>query len=146
MSSLGVSSLLNCCRSTLLDLEASCLDQESFKSDVFLKLGLCFGLESLDLSGCRGLDDTAFTNMSKCEQLVDGKMVATGLPCLKVVKINYTGCTDFGLVTLCKLAPNIEHLELNRLETLTEYSLKFVFKELPQLKLLDTNGVPAMTY
>lgn len=73
-------------------------------------------------------------------------MVATGLPCLKVVKINYTGCTDFGLVTLCKLAPNIEHLELNRLETLTEYSLKFVFKELPQLKLLDTNGVPAMTY
>ncbi len=52
----------------------------------------------------------------------------------------------FGLVTLCKLAPNIEHLELNRLDTLTEYSLKFVLKELSHLKFLDANGVSAFSY
>jgi len=54
--------------------------------------------------------------------------------------------TDFGVVSLCKLAPNIEHLELCRLEALTEYSLKFVFKELKELKFLDTNGIKDCNY
>jgi hypothetical protein len=61
------------------------------------------------------------------------KHVTPGMQKLKTVKIGFTALTDFGVVTLCKMAPHLEHLELNRLETLTDYSLKFVFKELPQL-------------
>lgn len=65
---------------------------------------------------------------------------------LVTVKLNHTSVTDFGVVTLCKTAVNLEHLELNRLDSLTDYSLKFVFKELPKLKFLDLNGVTAVTY
>ena len=65
---------------------------------------------------------------------------------LLTAKVGFTGLTDFGVVTLCKMAPNIEHLELCRLETLTEYSLKFLFKELPQLSFLDTNGIKDVNY
>lgn len=50
------------------------------------------------------------------------------------------------MVTACKFAPNIEHLELNRLDALTDYSLKYVFKELPKLKFVDLNGVTAVNY
>lgn len=85
--------------------------------------------------------------MSKAEIVQeDGKHVQPGLANLLVVKVGFCNLTDFGVVTMCKIAPNIEHLELNRLEALTEYSLKFVFKELNNLKFLDTNGIPAVTY
>lgn len=85
--------------------------------------------------------------MAKSEAIVaENKHVTPGLIKLKTVKIGFTGMTDFGVVTLCKIAPNIEHLELCRLETLTEYSLKFVFKELHHLKFLDTNGVKDCNY
>ena len=62
------------------------------------------------------------------------------------MKVGFTALTDFGVVTLCKMAPNIEHLELSRLETLTEYSIKFLFKELHQLAFLDTNGIKDVNY
>lgn len=74
------------------------------------------------------------------------KNISPGLAYLKVLKIGDCKFTDFGIVTMCKVAPNIEHLELNRLETLTEYSLKFCFKELNNLKFIDTNSIPACTY
>ena len=38
VSSLGASSLINCCKAALTDLEASCMDPDLFKPDVFLKL------------------------------------------------------------------------------------------------------------
>jgi len=68
------------------------------------------------------------------------------VPRLQVAKLPYTNLTDFGVVTLCKIAPNIEHLELNRLDALTDYSMKFVFKELNKLRFLDLNGVTCVTY
>jgi len=106
-----------------------------------------WNLETLDISGARNIDDQCITHMAKNEVIIeDNKHVCPGMQKLTTVKIGHTNLTDFGVVTLCKMAPNIEHLELNRLEALTEYSLKFVFKELHQLKFLDTNGVTAVTY
>ncbi len=101
----------------------------------------------MDISGCKNLDDVFVTNMVKCEVvLADRKHVTPGLQKLTTVKIGLTNLTDFGVVSLCKMAPNIEHLELCRLETLTEYSLKFVVKELKELKFLDTNGIKDCNY
>lgn len=65
---------------------------------------------------------------------------------MEVAKIAYMNLTDFGVVTLAKTAPNIEHLECNRLDALTDYSLKFCFKELPKLRFWDLNGVTAVNY
>jgi hypothetical protein len=122
------------------------LDQAEFKSDVFAELGKCWNLEFLDITGCRQLDDQAFVTAQKCEATLQGKQVQPGLNNLTTAKIAYTGMTDFGVVTLAKIAPNIEHFETNRLDQLTEYSLKYCFKELPKLKFWDLNGVTAVTY
>lgn len=147
VSSLGLTALVACCVKTLVDFEASSLDQETFKSDIFLKLGQCWNLESLDVAGARHIDDTAFINMAKGEFILDdGKHVMPGLVKLKTAKIGYCNLTDHGVVTLCKLARNLEHLELNRLDALTPYSLEFIFKECNKLEFLDLNGVTAVTY
>ena len=124
------------------------MDQDTFKSDIFVKLGQCWSLESLDVTGAKHIDDQAFVNVSKAEVVPapGEKPVSPGLVNLKVVKVGFCSLSDFGVVTMCKVAPNIEHLEINRLETLTEYSVKFIFKELTQLKFLDANGVSAITY
>jgi len=103
-------------------------------------------LETLDVSGCRNLDDSAFTNLQKCEVQFNAKPIQPGLTRLTTVKIAHCNLTDFGVVTLVKVAPNIEHLELNRLDSLTDYSLKYCIKELSRLRFWDLNGVTAVTY
>ena len=57
---------------------------------------------------------------------------------------NLPKITDFSIVSLVKLAPNIEHLELTRCETLTDYSLKQVFNELKSLKFVDLSLIPSV--
>jgi len=37
------------------------------KSDVFLKIGYCWNLELLDVSGCTQFDCNSFSNMLKAE-------------------------------------------------------------------------------
>jgi len=44
-----------------------------------------------------------------------------------------------------KVAPNIEHLELTGCGSLTDYTLKGIQKELPNLKFLDLSGVSAVS-
>jgi hypothetical protein len=40
------------------------------KSDLFIKLGFCWNLELLDVCGCKSLDDNAFVNLGKAEQII----------------------------------------------------------------------------
>lgn len=67
ISSAGLTVLIGACSSTLVHLEAAYLDQETMKSDFFLKLGYCWNLQYLDVSGCSKLDDTIITNLHKAE-------------------------------------------------------------------------------
>lgn len=46
---------------------------------------------------------------------------------------------------LCKIAPNIEHLELNRL-VINDFGLRAVIKDLPKLRFLDLNGIKDVNY
>ena len=46
---------------------------------------------------------------------------------------------------LVKLAPNIEHLELNRL-TINDFGLKSVVKDFTRLRFVDFNGIKDVTY
>ncbi len=54
--------------------------------------------------------------------------------------------TDYGLLTFIKMAPNVQHLELNRLNNLSEFSLNSIFKDLKHLKFIDLQGVSACTF
>ena len=67
----------------------------------------------------------------------DNKIQQPGLKHLRTVKMQMMEVSDFAIVNLCKVAPNIEHLELNRLEELTEYAIQLVFKELTNLRFVD---------
>jgi len=95
------------------------------KSDIFLKLGYCWNLEIIDVCGDKFIDDTAFMNLMKAERVIadQPKAVATGLTNLKVLKIGGCSITETGFHTLCKVTPNIEHLELTKLEV-TDVALK----------------------
>lgn len=92
----------------------------------------CSNLETLDISGCTLIDDTAFINLTKGEDTLYN---------LKIVNMSMLEVSDFAIVNLCKAAPNIEHLELNRIVDLTEYAINLVFNELKKLKFVDLQGI-----
>jgi len=102
------------------------------KSDVFLKFATCWNLEYLDICGCSYFDDSAFANLNKAEivQTNSPFPLKPGLARLHTVMLkNCTKVTDYGIGNLIKIAPNIQHLELNCCN-LTDFGLKNVFKEL----------------
>lgn len=57
ISSLGLTILIGSCSATLVNYEGAFLDQETMKSDVFLKFATCWNLEYLDICGCSYIDD-----------------------------------------------------------------------------------------
>jgi len=42
--------------------------------------------------------------------------------------------------------PGLEHLEVNNCTGLVEFTFKEILKECKELKFLDLNGIPAITY
>lgn len=80
------------------------------------------------MSGCLKIDDQSFVNLTKSED---------GLLRLRHVNMSMLEVSDFAIVNLCKAAPNIEHLELNRIVDLTEYAINLVLNELKKLKFVD---------
>ena len=62
------------------------------------------------------------------------------------MKIGGCSFNDFGLMNLCKVAPNVEHLELTRLETLGENCIKQTIKDLTKLKFIDLTGIKEANY
>lgn len=57
VTSAGVAAVIGCCTDTLLDFEASNLDQDTFKGDALVPLGRCWNIETIDISGCKHIDD-----------------------------------------------------------------------------------------
>ena len=117
------------------------------KSDIFLKLGYCWNLEVIDVCGDKYVDDNAFLNLLKAEKVVadQPKPITTGLTNLKVLKVG--GCTisETGFFNMCKAAPNIEHLELTKLEA-SDIALKNMINQLSKLTFIDLSGVAAANY
>jgi len=61
----GFKAILETCEKTLLVLNLSLNDQESFTSEVSKAIAQCFELLSLDLTGCLGLDDQALNHLTR---------------------------------------------------------------------------------
>lgn len=110
ISSAGMTVLVGACSTSLVHLEVAYLDQDTMKSDFFLKVGYCWNLELLDVSGCTKLDDTMVTNLQKAA--VEGQEgnppVFPGLKHLHTVRMCNLNIGDYSLLNLVKVAPNLE--------------------------------------
>lgn len=73
-------------------------------------------------------------------------MEVIGLPKLRILKLGgLPKITDHPLLKLTQSSRVLEHLELANCALLTEYSIENIIKATPSLKLLDLNGIPAIT-
>ena len=146
ISSAALCHLVESCKGTLLDFECACNDQPDFKNDIMLKLGTCWNLVTLDVTGCTKIDDMGYMNLAKGEaQLRAGlSAVQPGLVRMLTFKAGNTKVTDHGLSCIAKCCPNIEHLELNRAD-LTDVGTKCIATGLPKLKFLDLTAVSGIT-
>jgi len=52
---------------------------------------------------------------------------------------------DYGIGNLVKTCPNIEHLDLSMIESLTEFGLKAFVQDLKSVKYLDLTGIATVT-
>ena len=75
----GLKQWLHSFKDTLLDLEAALMDQESFSSVFMETLGYCFNLETLDLVGCKGIDDNGARMLVAASVRVGEQSVQPGL-------------------------------------------------------------------
>jgi hypothetical protein len=120
------------------------MDHDSFKNDVMSMIGKCWSLETLDLAGALNLDDLAFQVAQKANEFNKQQV---GLK--KLVTLKLANCSKMTEATICnylvKMAPNIEHLELNRL-TINDHGLKTVVKEFTKLRFVDFNGIKDVNY
>ena len=69
-----------------------------------------------------------------------------GFPYLTILKLGSTTIPDMSLIALTKNAPNLEHLELQKCERITEFGVKNVLENNTELKLLDLNKIPIVNY
>ena len=53
--------------------------------------------------------------------------------------------SDHCLLKVCQSSHVLEHLELTKCENLTEYSIDMLIKQVPTLKFIDVNSIPAIT-
>jgi hypothetical protein len=67
LGSNGITAILNCCTTTLVDFEAAYLDYEEMKHLYLQKVAFCWNLELLDLAGNTSLDDMAVQLLNKGE-------------------------------------------------------------------------------
>ena len=63
----GLAAVIGACSKTLVDLEIAFLDQDELKPDFFAKIGVCWGLRFLDVSGGASLTDDIFGQLAKGE-------------------------------------------------------------------------------
>ena len=75
-----------------------------------------------------------------------GVKIKLGFPYLTIMKMGSTNISDIGIIALTHNAPNLEHLELQRCERITEYGVKTVLENNKELQFIDLNKIPIVTY
>jgi hypothetical protein len=102
ITSVGLLYLIQCCHSTLLEIE--CANSTKAGNDVLKLLGTCWNLESVDLTGCSGFDDAGFNSLAKGEAFLRVGLppVNPGLVKLTSLKLGGTKIKDSELTSLIK--------------------------------------------
>jgi hypothetical protein len=65
---------------------------------------------------------------------------------LHTVKLASCNIGDMALVDVLKVTQAIEHLEVTKCERITEFSINKVLELCPNIKFLDVNGIPVVSY
>lgn len=123
------------------------MDQEGLKAADFGKaLGVCFQLESLDISGCHYITDEFFMHLSSGELTIEGVVTKPGLQNLVTVKMSFLKLiTDTSVGKITGMSSKLEHLEIAGCELLSEYCLENTLKTVRNLNYVDVNHIPALT-
>lgn len=65
---------------------------------------------------------------------------------MRIIKLNgLAKMTDHSVMKLCHASNVLEHLELTKCESITEYSIDTIIKQTTTLKFIDLNSIPAIT-
>lgn len=65
---------------------------------------------------------------------------------LRIIKLNgLSKMSDHSLSKLAASSEVLEHLELTRCESLSDYSIGTIIRQTPTLKFIDLNAIPAIT-
>lgn len=105
-------------------------------------------LEELDFTGDTNIGDEGLLLLAKGEIKQEGgaPSIIVGLQKLRILKLNgLVKISDHQLLKVCLSSHVLEHLELTKCENLTEYSIDMLIKQMPTLKFIDINSIPAIT-
>ena len=108
-------------------------------------LGYCTKLQHLDLTGSNGIGDEVVRQIPTEVQKGD-TITKLGYPYLTILKLGQTNIPDISLIQMTKNAPNLEHLEIQKCERITEFGIKSVLEGNPNLEFLDCNRIPVVNY
>ena len=54
--------------------------------------------------------------------------------------------SDISMLGITKLSPNLEHLEMQKCEKITEFGIKNVLENNKEIKYVDINKIPVVNY
>ena len=109
-------------------------------------LGFCFNLETLDLIGCKGIDEDGARKLCAATVQVGNETVHPGLQNLHTLKISGSTIGPVGLPLLIKALPNLEHVELAKCEQVTEHDIKQIVEKCEKMQYIDITSIPVVKY
>lgn len=65
---------------------------------------------------------------------------------LHTLRLNGCNLSDMTIVDLLKVTTAIEHIEMAGCERVTEFGINKLFEVCPNIKYIDMNAIPAVTY
>ena len=145
ISGAGLKQWLHSFKDTLLDFEAALNDQESFNSSFFEVLGQCWNLETLDVTGSKGIDDEGGRLITAQSVTYMNETIKPGLQYCHTLKINGSTISDATLPSIIKAMPDLQHIELCKCEAVGEFGINSILQNCPNLIYLDLNKVPVAT-
>lgn len=147
ITSVGLNILIGSCFDTLVELEAALMEQSDMKIDFFNNLAKCHNLEFLDLTGDTNVDDMGFSILAKYEITVSPtEKHRPGMRFLHTLRLNGCSLSDMTIVDLIKVTTSIEHLEMAGCDRVTEFGINKLLECCAEIKFLDMNAIPAITY
>ena len=76
----------------------------------------------------------------------DAPPITIGLQLVRVAKLNgLSKISNNSLINFCKGLPYLEHLELARCESITEFGVHNIIANVPSINFIDLNFIPAIT-
>ena len=127
---------------TLKQLDISFNNGKDLNDAFMLKLGSCKELQSLFLTGCSRISDHWMNQLMNGDPTHNHNQIE-GMPKLEVLKLGgLQNIGNNGLNHVANLAVNVQFLELNNLEKLTEMVIENILKNMQNLKIIHLNFTP----